>query len=72
MYGASGGRCALMSRWSTSGCPTSTAMLWWAPRSESPDARRWKTQTEHGATMILELPADDPERGGGRVQALAG
>src|ERR1700744_287777 len=28
---------------------------------------RWKTRTERGATLILELLADDPSRGGGRV-----
>ena len=33
-------------------------------------AWRWKTQTEHGATMILEFLAEDPRVGGGRVQAL--
>lgn len=31
---------------------------------------RWKTRTEHGATMILEFLADDPTRRGGGVQAL--
>jgi hypothetical protein len=33
-------------------------------------AWRWKTQTEHGATMILEFLAEDPRVGGGRVQVL--
>jgi hypothetical protein len=31
---------------------------------------RWQTQTEHGAKMILEFLADDPEHSGGRVQPL--
>jgi hypothetical protein len=31
---------------------------------------RWRTQTENGATMIVEFLADDPERGGGKVQVL--
>lgn len=31
---------------------------------------RWKTRTEHGATMILEFLADDPNLGGGRLQEL--
>jgi hypothetical protein len=33
-------------------------------------AWRWKTRTEHGATMILEFLAEDLRVGGGRVQAL--
>jgi hypothetical protein len=33
-------------------------------------AWRWKTSTEHGATMILEFLAEDLRVGGGRVQAL--
>lgn len=33
-------------------------------------AWRWKTKTEHGATMILEFLAEDPHVGAGRVQAL--
>ena len=31
---------------------------------------RWKTKTEHGATMILEFLADDPKLGGGKLQEL--
>jgi hypothetical protein len=31
---------------------------------------RWRTRTEHGATMVLELLADAPEIAGGRVQPL--
>lgn len=31
---------------------------------------RWTAKTEHGATMSVEFLADDPARGGGRVQAL--
>lgn len=31
---------------------------------------RWKTRTEHGALMVLELLADAPEIAGGRVQPL--
>ena len=31
---------------------------------------RWQTQTEKGATMVLELLADAPEIAGGKVQAL--
>jgi hypothetical protein len=31
---------------------------------------RWQTRTEKGALMILELLADDPDVGGGRVQPL--
>jgi len=31
---------------------------------------RWQTRTEHGAIMILELLADAPDIGGGRVQPL--
>jgi hypothetical protein len=31
---------------------------------------RWQTKTKGGATIILELLADDPELGGGRVQPL--
>ena len=31
---------------------------------------RWKTRTEHGALMVLELLADAPEFAGGRVQPL--
>lgn len=31
---------------------------------------RWQAKTEAGATIILELLADDPERGGGKVQPL--
>lgn len=31
---------------------------------------RWKTKTEKGVTMILELIAESPELGGGRVQPL--
>jgi len=31
---------------------------------------RWRTHTEHGATMVLELLADAPEIAGGRVQPL--
>lgn len=32
--------------------------------------RRWQAKTESGATTILELLADDPELGGGKVQPL--
>jgi hypothetical protein len=31
---------------------------------------RWQAKIEHGLTIILELLADDPERGGGKVQLL--
>lgn len=31
---------------------------------------RWQTRTEHGALMVLELLADAPDIGGGRVQPL--
>jgi hypothetical protein len=31
---------------------------------------RWQAKTESGATIILELLADDPELGGGKVQPL--
>lgn len=31
---------------------------------------RWRTKTEHGAVMVLELLADAPDIAGGRVQAL--
>jgi len=31
---------------------------------------RWKTRTEHGATMVVELLTDAPELKGGRVQEL--
>ncbi|MEQ8827878.1 MAG: antitoxin, partial [Parvibaculum sp.] len=31
---------------------------------------RWKTDAGNGATIILELLADDPELGGGKVQPL--
>jgi hypothetical protein len=31
---------------------------------------RWQAKTENGATIILELLADDPEQGGGKVQPL--
>lgn len=31
---------------------------------------RWQTKTECGTTIILELLADDPELGGGKVQPL--
>ena len=31
---------------------------------------RWRTKTEHGAPMVLELLADEPEIGGGKVQPL--
>jgi hypothetical protein len=31
---------------------------------------RWRTRTEHGAPMVLELLADDPKIGGGKVQPL--
>jgi hypothetical protein len=31
---------------------------------------RWQTRTEHGALMVLELLADAPDIGGGKVQPL--
>ncbi len=31
---------------------------------------RWQTRTEKGATMVLELLTDAPEKAGGKVQAL--
>lgn len=31
---------------------------------------RWQAKTESGATIILELLADDPELGGGKIQPL--
>jgi len=31
---------------------------------------RWKVKTEHGATLLLEFLADDPNLGGGKVQEL--
>jgi hypothetical protein len=31
---------------------------------------RWKTRTEHGATMVVELLTDAPDLAGGRVQEL--
>jgi len=31
---------------------------------------RWKAKTEDGTTIILELLADDPNKGGGKVQPL--
>lgn len=33
-------------------------------------AWRWKTRTEHGATMVVELLTDAPQLAGGRVQEL--